>query len=82
MIWNTQKSSKIIDDKTAIELATKRKQTESIFCTSTKPSNCYLYRCNTGYIYNISLPMPGGNPLSCTDGSEIERVKEVLNPNL
>ncbi len=66
-------------DQTSIQQAVSGKKTEEVFCSATVPSHCYLYRCNTGYLYTISVPAPGSNPLRCTDNSEIENVKEVSN---
>ncbi len=71
----------VTDDEIAAQQAIKMKKTEEVSCTTTFPSYCYLYRCNTGYIYGISLSMPGSNPLRCTDGSLVESVREVPPPN-
>lgn len=56
-----------------------KEKKEAVFCPTTSASpHCYLYRCNTGYIYtNFNKISPGNNPLECSDGSEIESIKEV-----
>ena len=81
LIIKANKTSLLIDDETAIQQGLKERKTEAVFCTSTVPSRCFLYKCSTGYIYTISLPMQGSNPLRCTDGSGIESVKEVSYPD-
>ena len=81
IIINKNSESIVVDDETAVQQAVKDKQTEHVFCTATTSSQCYLYRCNSGYIYAVSHPAPGSNPLRCTDGSQIERVEEVPSPN-
>jgi hypothetical protein len=76
-VIDANKSPVLIDDATSIQQGLREKKTEGIFCSVTVPSHCYLYRCNTAYIYATNLPPPGSNPLKCTDGSEIESVREV-----
>jgi hypothetical protein len=55
-----------------------KQKKEAVFCPTTGDFNkCYVYRCNTGYIYNnIKKLAPGNNPLDCSDGSKIEEVRE------
>jgi hypothetical protein len=78
VIINTNKPKVLIDTETTIQQAISKKETEKVSCSSTVPTHCYLYKCNSGYIYSDPISAPGNNPLRCTDGSEIEQIRKVI----
>jgi len=50
---------------------------EAVWCTTTATSQCFKYRCNSGYINYLPTPVPGSNGMYCSDGSSLEEVEEM-----
>jgi hypothetical protein len=77
IIVNAGKPKVFVNTETAIQQALLKKETRRVYCTSTVPSHCYMYECNSGYIYSNPISAPGNNPFRCTDGSEVKQIRKV-----